>query len=202
MGENDQRPFSIANVCSESGQVELHIGVTPGNHYASQTLDYLLENADDAVVDFPHGEAFLQSDSHQPIILLAGGTGYSYAASLLAGVLQQQRHAKTILYWGTRNAHEMYDSEHLLKLAEKTRFLSSCPLLMTNLLMVVKVGFTMRSWLILTSLLITMSMWRVGLRWLRLFAMTFAPRVYPQSSCSATPTLSFNPSLRASAVWR
>lgn len=119
LADNDQRPFSIANIHNDTGSVELHIGAAPGNQYALQALEYLEQNPKDAIVDFPHGEAFLQSDSHQPVILLAGGTGYSYTASLLKGIMQQERHAPTILYWGTRNENEMYDMHELIELAEK-----------------------------------------------------------------------------------
>lgn len=129
LGEGDERPFSIANIHNDEGTVELHIGAAPGNQYALQALDYLENNADDAVIDFPHGEAFLQSDSHQPIILLAGGTGYSYTASLLKGILQQQRHAPTILYWGTRSEHEMYDLESLKALADSEPHFSFIPVI-------------------------------------------------------------------------
>ena len=72
LADNDQRPFSIANIHNETGSVELHIGAAPGNQYALQALEYLEQNAEGAIVDFPHGDAFLQSDSHQPVLLLAG----------------------------------------------------------------------------------------------------------------------------------
>ncbi len=127
LGDKDQRPFSIANVHTEQSQVELHIGAAPGNQYALQALEYLQNNPNDAIIDLPHGDAFLQSDSHQPVILLAGGTGYSYTSSLLQGILKQQRHAPTVLYWGTRSEHEMYDLEKLQALEKDNPLLTIVP---------------------------------------------------------------------------
>ena len=38
MGENDKRPFSIANAPSSSNKIELHIGADPANSYAFEVL--------------------------------------------------------------------------------------------------------------------------------------------------------------------
>ncbi len=34
-------------------------------------------------VDIPHGEAWLRDDEDRPLILIAGGTGFSYVRSIL-----------------------------------------------------------------------------------------------------------------------
>ncbi len=39
------------------------------------------------VVDIPHGEAWLRDDEERPMILIAGGTGFSYARSILLTAL-------------------------------------------------------------------------------------------------------------------
>ena len=82
MGENDRRPFSIANAPRLDGTVELHIGAEPGNQYAGQVIDKMEK---DGVIDVEGGlgKAFLRPSGANTTILLAGGTGFSYTLSIL-----------------------------------------------------------------------------------------------------------------------
>ena len=82
MGDDDKRPFSIANAPREDGSIELHIGAEPGNHYAGQVIEKMLK--DRCVnVEGGLGNAFLNQPKAQATILLAGGTGFSYVSSIL-----------------------------------------------------------------------------------------------------------------------
>ena len=44
MGEDDKRPFSIANAPRADGSIELHIGAEPGNQYAGQVIEKMLKD--------------------------------------------------------------------------------------------------------------------------------------------------------------
>lgn len=118
MGENDKRPFSIANAPRMDGTIELHIGAEPGNQYAGQVIEKMLK--DKAVsVEGGAGEAFLSSPNTQATILLAGGTGFSYALSILEQLLSKPLEAPVLLYWGTRTITDMYAFEKLSSLAQQ-----------------------------------------------------------------------------------
>jgi aquacobalamin reductase/NAD(P)H-flavin reductase len=88
MGEKDKRPFSIANMPSTDGLLELHIGATPDNPYAFEVVEKA-KTTKQLDVEVGLGSAFLQK-SNLPAILIAGGTGYSYTKSILFALLQEQ----------------------------------------------------------------------------------------------------------------
>ncbi|WP_293752006.1 NAD(P)H-flavin reductase [uncultured Paraglaciecola sp.] len=118
MGENDKRPFSIANAPRMDGTIELHIGAEPGNQYAGQVLEKML--TDKVVsVEGGSGEAFLSTPNTQATILLAGGTGFSYALSILEQLLSKPLVAPVLLYWGTRTITDMYAFEKLSSIAQQ-----------------------------------------------------------------------------------
>ncbi|MBK5074262.1 NAD(P)H-flavin reductase [Budviciaceae bacterium CWB-B4] len=108
MDERDKRPFSMASTPMESESIELHIGASELNLYAMAVMDRLLKE-ETISVDIPHGEAWLRTDSQRPILLIAGGTGFSYVNSILMTVLAQQPERQISLYWGGREEAHLYD---------------------------------------------------------------------------------------------
>lgn len=109
MGENDKRPFSIASAPHQS-HLELHIGATKQNSYAMEVLDRMREQGK-IEVEVGHGEAYLKSDSQRPIILLAGGTGFSYVQSIALHLAQIKSQQKVLVYWGGKENQSMYANE-------------------------------------------------------------------------------------------
>ncbi len=61
------------------------------------------------VVDIPHGEAWLRDDEERPMILIAGGTGFSYARSILLTALARNLNRDITIYWGGREEQHLYD---------------------------------------------------------------------------------------------
>lgn len=111
MGEEDKRPFSIANSPSDENLLELHIGAGPGNSYAGEVLS-MMKASGKVKVDGGHGKAFLR-DAPRPTILVAGGTGFSYTWSILQALLERPQHEPIFLYWGTRTLEDMYSFQAL-----------------------------------------------------------------------------------------
>ncbi|AKJ40845.1 NAD(P)H-flavin reductase [Pragia fontium] len=112
MDERDKRPFSMASTPMENNLIELHIGASEINLYAMAVMDRLL--AEDTIsIDIPHGDAWLRQDSQRPILLIAGGTGFSYVNSILMTVLAQQPERQISLYWGGREEAHLYDLTRL-----------------------------------------------------------------------------------------
>lgn len=114
MGENDARPFSIASPESVEDRLVLQIGAHPDNPYAWEVLEKV-RNSDSIDIDAPHGGAYLR-DSERPLILLAGGTGFSYAYAILQKALLQSPNRHIDLFWGVRHQHDLYCLEHLTAL--------------------------------------------------------------------------------------
>lgn len=117
MGDNDKRPFSIANAAYNNEVIELHIGADENNAYATEVLDRMRNNGEIAISG-GHGEAFLQSDG-KPMVLIAGGTGFSYTYSILQQALHDHPDTPVNLYWGGRKLDDLYLHEALSALADK-----------------------------------------------------------------------------------
>lgn len=116
MDERDKRPFSMASTPDEQEFIELHIGASELNLYAMAVMDRILKERE-IVVDIPHGEAWLREDSTRPLMLIAGGTGFSYARSILLAVLAQNPDREIVIYWGGREEGHLYDLAELEALA-------------------------------------------------------------------------------------
>lgn len=128
MDENDKRPFSIANAPREDGLIELHIGAEPGNQYAGQVIDKMTSEGV-IKVEGGLGEAFIQPPTTKPIILLAGGTGFSYTSSILQQLLSQPLEAPVYLYLGTRTITDMYAFDDLTNLAKQHSLFTFIPVI-------------------------------------------------------------------------
>lgn len=112
MAEDDKRPFSIANSVNEEGALELHIGATPDNTYAVQVLKRMQDQGE-IELQVPAGKAYLREDAHRPVILMAGGTGFSYTRSILQQLLANGFKQPIFLYWGVRFAEHLYADQEM-----------------------------------------------------------------------------------------
>lgn len=116
LSDSDKRPFSIA--CAPGftvdGQpaLELQIGGAVSDNYASQALSHLRENPA-VLIQVGLGEAYWRQDSERPIILLAGGTGFSYVHSIASAIAQSGVDRPVQLYWGLRNQQALYAEAEL-----------------------------------------------------------------------------------------
>ncbi len=121
MGENDKRPFSIASSpCRHEGELELHIGAAEQNAYAHEVVEAMkqaLENNTDINIDAPHGDAAIIESSERPMLLVAGGTGFSYVRSILDHSISQNRENNIYLYWGAKDECQLYAKQELLDIA-------------------------------------------------------------------------------------
>ncbi|HIP76604.1 MAG TPA: NAD(P)H-flavin reductase [Psychromonas hadalis] len=107
MGEKDKRHFSIANGPVNATDIELHIGATPENSYAMQVIEKM-QNEGVVDVEIANGNAFLQENSTRPIIILAGGTGFAYAKSLIEQAIALNLNNPIHLYWGVKKRSYLY----------------------------------------------------------------------------------------------
>ncbi|WP_423839992.1 NAD(P)H-flavin reductase [Vibrio mytili] len=123
MGEKDKRPFSIASSpCRHEGELELHIGAAEHNAYAIEVVEAMksaLATNGDIEIDAPHGDAWVQEDSERPLLLIAGGTGFSYVRSILDHCVAQNKTNPIYLYWGARDESQLYAKNELVAISEK-----------------------------------------------------------------------------------
>ncbi|KAA8997263.1 NAD(P)H-flavin reductase [Affinibrenneria salicis] len=108
MDERDKRPFSMASTPMDRDFIELHIGASELNLYAMAVMDRILKERE-LTVDMPHGEAWLREESERPLILIAGGTGFSYTRSILLTALARNPEREIAIYWGGRELKHLYE---------------------------------------------------------------------------------------------
>ncbi|WP_113907797.1 NAD(P)H-flavin reductase [Aliidiomarina celeris] len=116
MNNGDLRPFSIAST-PEAPELELHIGATPENPYAWEVLQKLKANTT-IEISTPQGTAGL-TDSERDILVIAGGTGFSYAWSIIRSHLNSASSRKVTLFWGAKTLGDLYWHTQLSELATK-----------------------------------------------------------------------------------
>ncbi|CAM3756670.1 NAD(P)H-flavin reductase [Xenorhabdus thuongxuanensis] len=117
MDERDKRPFSMASPPSEKQIIELHIGASELNLYAMAVMDRILDQKV-IDIDIPYGQAWFREDSENPMLLIAGGTGFSYTRSILLAALEKNPNREISIYWGGRELQHLYDLGALQSLSE------------------------------------------------------------------------------------
>lgn len=118
MDENDKRPFSLASTPEQTQEIELHIGAAEANLYTLAVLERIQQQSS-IMIDLPHGDAWLREDSSRPVLLIAGGTGFSYTRSILLTLLSRQSQQSITLYWGVRERQHLYALDELQQLAAR-----------------------------------------------------------------------------------
>lgn len=111
MGEKDKRPFSIASAPNQA-HIELHIGATKENSYAMQVVD-LLKDKGYLHAEIGLGQAQLNPDTDRPILLIAGGTGFSYVQSIARELARVKPDHDVTLYWGGKNTQSLYANNQM-----------------------------------------------------------------------------------------
>jgi len=133
MGEKDKRPFSIASSpCRHQGELELHIGAAEHNAYAHEVVESMkaaLASDGEITIDAPHGDAWVQEQSERPLLLIAGGTGFSYVRSILDHCIAQNFTNEIYLYWGGRDECQLYAKQELEHIAQQNSHVHFIPVI-------------------------------------------------------------------------
>lgn len=107
MSEDDKRPFSIASA-PNAEFIELQIGAFGEDSYAMQVIDKLKES-ETVTVELPLGNAELRTESDRPVLLVAGGTGFSYIKSMFEHLAAEKSDREVVVYWGLREPSACYE---------------------------------------------------------------------------------------------
>jgi CDP-4-dehydro-6-deoxyglucose reductase len=102
-----RRSFSIASPPHDSDLIELHVRRVPGGGFTEGlwgplTVGSLLR------IEGPIGQ-FVYREGPAPILMIAGGTGFAPLKSMLRHVLESGVERPIHLYWGARQAQDVYE---------------------------------------------------------------------------------------------
>lgn len=110
LSNGEHRSFSLANAPFDDEQLELHIRKVDQGSFSDFVFNELKEKAV-LRIEGPHGSFFLREDSDNPIILMAGGTGFAPVKSLVEQAFHQGITRPIHLYWGVRARRDLYMAE-------------------------------------------------------------------------------------------
>ncbi|MCW8833095.1 MAG: NAD(P)H-flavin reductase [Colwellia sp.] len=121
MSDEDKRPFSIAS-SPNSDLIELQIGAFVADSYPMQVIDRIKSAQAEQKpieIEIPLGNAQLRLDSERPLLLLAGGTGFSYIKSMFEYLAEQNSQRHIMVYWGLRELGAAYELEETAAIIAK-----------------------------------------------------------------------------------
>lgn len=121
MSDEDKRPFSIAS-SPNNELIELQIGAFVADSYPMQVIERLQSaqaNNAPVKIEVPLGNAQLRIDSERPLLLLAGGTGFSYIKSMFEYLAEQNSQRSITVYWGLRELDAAYELEETAAIIAK-----------------------------------------------------------------------------------
>jgi len=102
---DELKPFSIASAPREDGLIECHIRKQADSDWMTQLFASRVGDA--LVMQGPKDQMSIQP-AHQPILFVAGGTGFAPMKALLDELLRQNVEVPMHFYWGARHANELY----------------------------------------------------------------------------------------------
>lgn len=117
MGDDDKRPFSIASAPGAE-LIELQIGAFGADSYPMQVIERIKAN-NEVSIEMPFGNAHLRAESNRPLLLIAGGTGFSYIKSMFEYLALQDADREVIVYWGLRDQSACYELEETTAVINK-----------------------------------------------------------------------------------
>jgi CDP-4-dehydro-6-deoxyglucose reductase len=105
--DGSRRSYSMANAPHTGTMMELHIRHMPGGKFTDHVFSSMKEK-EILRAEGPYGSFFLREDSSKPIILLASGTGFAPIKALIEHMQHKGIERPCTLYWGGRQASDLY----------------------------------------------------------------------------------------------
>ena len=100
-----RRSYSIANALTDSKTIELHIRLLADGEFSqllkNATLNQLMH------IDGPKGTFFVR-EAPNPIIFLAGGTGFAPIKAMVESLLASKSSRDIYIYWGMSESKSFY----------------------------------------------------------------------------------------------
>jgi len=130
MSDDDKRPFSIASAPADGELLELHIGASEIHSYPMEVIERMKKDGKITILA-PHGDAQLCNQNQRPILLIAGGTGFSYVRSIVRQLVANKDSRSITVYWGCKDQAHMYAFDEIAELANNNSNLTFIPVVET-----------------------------------------------------------------------
>ena len=114
----EARPFSIANRPNQQNILELHIRHVPENIYTTALFNEIEHNKT-IKVSGPYGKCVYPTTNNDPIIMLAGSTGFAPMKAIIEQALLSAPQRELYLCWYLSSDKELYFDANLQQLQNK-----------------------------------------------------------------------------------
>jgi len=105
--DGQRRSFSIANSPLDDELIELHIRHVEDGEFTSYLFSELKEK-DILRIEGPFGQFYLRENITDPVIFMAGGTGFAPIKGIIEYAFQKGIEQTMFLYWGARTKQDLY----------------------------------------------------------------------------------------------
>ena len=113
-----RRSFSLANAPHNDAELELHIRRIDDGYFTNMVFNEMQEKAI-LRIEGPLGSFFIREESSNPLIFMAGGTGFAPIKSIIEHLIAQGCQRSMHLYWGVRDEKDLYMDTLAKEWAEK-----------------------------------------------------------------------------------
>ena len=104
-----RRAFSFATAPRDTNTIEVHVRLIPGGRFTTHVFTVMKEG-DRLLIEGPLG-LFSLRESKQPLIFVAGATGFAPVKSMLEHDFETGLKRRMYLYWGVRRRKDLYMPE-------------------------------------------------------------------------------------------
>jgi NAD(P)H-flavin reductase/ferredoxin len=111
------RCFSMSSAPRSSDGVQIQVRVLRGSLFGERILSKI-KTGDEVEIELPYGDFYLRQGV-EPVLLVAGGTGFAPMQSILQDALGEDRERSFTLYWGARHPSGLYAMEQVKKWEKK-----------------------------------------------------------------------------------
>lgn len=120
LADGQRRAFSFANPPHQNEHIELHVRLIAGGRFTTYVFTQL-KVGDDLRFEGPLG-SFVLRESEQPIIFVAGATGFAPIKSIVEDAFHRGMRRPMLLYWGVRRPGDLY----MMELAQRWQQQHDC----------------------------------------------------------------------------
>jgi CDP-4-dehydro-6-deoxyglucose reductase len=109
-----RRSYSLAHAPGMSDELELHVGYVEGGLFTTHVFHKMKERE---LLRFngPLGSFFIRGEIEEPIILVAGGTGYAPIQAMIEQWIADNDSREVFFYMGARSRRDLYMHEKCLQ---------------------------------------------------------------------------------------
>ncbi|HSQ03452.1 MAG TPA: 2Fe-2S iron-sulfur cluster-binding protein, partial [Burkholderiales bacterium] len=106
LADGARRSYSFTTAPCETETIDLHIRLIPGGRFTSHVFDGMTVG-ETLLLEGPFGNVSIR-DGTQPLILVAGATGFAPVKSVLEHAFAAGFRRPLVLYWGVRRRCDLY----------------------------------------------------------------------------------------------